>query len=121
VLSFFSICLSYAITYAPCSANFLVYCDPKIATRWKVFWGVLIGITLSFIFTFTIGTGLASGLQIDPIWEAAGTLTGALVVAAFDSLWGGVGFEKVCAGIAALELIANMVPPIYSTRVDFQI
>jgi purine-cytosine permease-like protein len=117
-LSFFSICLSSAITYAPCSADFLVYCDPKIATRWKVFWGVLIGLTLSFIFTFTIGTGLASGLQNDPIWEAAGTGTGALVVAGFDSLG---GFGKVCAGIAALGLIANMVPPIYSTGVDFQI
>lgn len=117
-LTFFSICFSSAITYAPGAADFLVYCDPKIASRWKVFAAVLIGLSLSFTFTFVLGTGLASGLQNDPVWAAAGTGTGALVVAGYDGLG---GFGKLCSVIAALGLIANMVPPTYSAGIDFQI
>lgn len=117
-LTFFSICLSSAITYAPGAADFLVYCDPKIASRWKVFGATLTGLTLSFIFTFVLGTGLSSGLQNDPVWAAAGAGTGALVVAGYDDLG---RFGKFCSVIAALGLIANMVPPTYSSGIDFQI
>jgi purine-cytosine permease-like protein len=113
-----SICLSSAITYAPGAADFLVYCDPKIASRWKVFGATLIGLTMSFVFTFVLGTGLSSGLQNDPVWAAAGPGTGALVVAGYDGLG---AFGKFCSVIAALGLIANMVPPTYSSGIDFQI
>ncbi|RAL68207.1 hypothetical protein DID88_008911 [Monilinia fructigena] len=77
-LSFFSICLSAAITYAPIAADFFVYCDPKIASRWKVFAATLLGLSLSFTFTFVIGAGLASGIPNNPSWEAAGAGSGAL-------------------------------------------
>ncbi|KAH6711277.1 permease for cytosine/purines, uracil, thiamine, allantoin-domain-containing protein [Leptodontidium sp. MPI-SDFR-AT-0119] len=117
-LSFFSICLSAAVTYAPGAADFLVYCDPKIATRWKVFAATLLGLSLSFTFTFTLGAGLASGLQNDPTWEAAGAGTGALVVAGYNGLG---GFGKFCAVVSALGLIPNMVAPIYISGIDFQI
>jgi purine-cytosine permease-like protein len=117
-LTFFSICLSSAITYSPGAADFLVYCDPKIASRWKVFTATLIGLSLSFTFTFVLGTGLASGLSNDPVWEAAGPGSGALVVAGYNGLG---GFGKFCSVIAALGLIANMVPPTYSSGIDFQI
>ncbi|PMD61636.1 uncharacterized protein K444DRAFT_526250 [Hyaloscypha bicolor E] len=117
-LTFFSICLSSAVTYAPGAADFLVYCDPKIASRWKVFGATFTGLTLSFVFTFVLGTGLASGLHNDTVWNAAGTGTGALVVAGYDSLG---AFGKFCSVIAALGLIANMVPPTYSSGIDFQI
>jgi purine-cytosine permease-like protein len=70
-LTFFSISLSSAITYAPGAADFLVYCDPKIASRWMVFGATLTGLTLSFAFTFVLGAGLSSGLQNDPVWAAA--------------------------------------------------
>jgi len=117
-LSFFSVCLSSAITYAPCSADFLVYCDPKIASRWKVFAGTLVGMSLSFTFTFVLGCGLASGLENDPVWKEAGAGTGALVVAGYNGLG---GFGKFCSVIVALGLIANMVAPIYCSGIDFQI
>lgn len=117
-LTFFSICLSAAITYSPGAADFLVYCDPKIASRWKVFFATLLGLSLSFTFTFCLGTGLASGLQNDPTWEAAGAGSGALIVAGYNGLG---GFGKFCAVISALSLIANMVPPTYSSGIDFQI
>ncbi|KAG4436037.1 hypothetical protein IFR05_008469 [Cadophora sp. M221] len=117
-LSFFSICLSAAVTYAPGAADFLVYCDPKIATRWKVFAATLLGLSLSFTFTFTVGAGLASGLQNDPTWEVAGAGTGALVVAGYNGLG---GFGKFCAVVSALGLIPNMVAPTYISGIDFQI
>jgi purine-cytosine permease-like protein len=117
-LSFFGVCLSAAVTYAPCAADFLVYCDPKIATRWKVFLATLVGTSLSFTFTFIIGVGLASGLQNDPLWAAAGAGTGALVVAGYDGLG---NFGKFCSVVVALGLIANMVAPIYASGIDFQI
>lgn len=117
-LSFFSICLSAAITYAPGAADFLVYCDPKITNRTKVFSATLIGISISFAFMFMIGIGLASGVNNDPEWSAAGAGTGALIVAGFNQLG---GFGKFCSIIVALGLIANMVPPVYSSGIDFQI
>ncbi|EKD18484.1 uncharacterized protein L3040_007493 [Drepanopeziza brunnea f. sp. 'multigermtubi'] len=117
-LTFFSICLSAAVTYAPGAADFLVYCDPKIATRWKVFAATLFGLSLSFAFTFTLGAGLASGLENDSTWEAAGSGSGALVVAGYNGLG---GFGKFCAVLSALGLIANMVPPIYISGINFQI
>jgi len=83
-----------------------------------VFTATLIGLSLSFTFTFVLGTGLASGLSNDPVWEAAGPGSGALVVAGYNGLG---GFGKFCSVIAALGLIANMVPPTYSSGIDFQI
>ncbi|KAM3069318.1 Vitamin B6 transporter, variant 2 [Clarireedia jacksonii] len=117
-LSFFSICLSAAITYAPIAADFFVYCDPKIATRTKVFAATFLGLAFSFTFTFVIGAGLASGLANNALWEAAGAGTGALIVAGFDSLG---GFGKFCSVVAALGLIANMIPTAYSCGIDIQI
>jgi purine-cytosine permease-like protein len=78
----------------------------------------LLGLIFSFVLTFVIGVGLASGLQNDPVWAAAGAGSGALVVAGFDSL--GL-FGKFCSAITALGLISNMVPEIYSSGINFQI
>ncbi|KAH6669548.1 permease for cytosine/purines, uracil, thiamine, allantoin-domain-containing protein [Halenospora varia] len=117
-LSFFSVCFSAAITYSPGAADFLVYCDPKIASRWTVFGATMVGLSSSFTLTFVIGTGLSSGLLSNPTWEAAGAGSGALIVAGLDSLG---GFGKFCSVIISLGLIANMVAPIYSAGIDFQI
>jgi purine-cytosine permease-like protein len=117
-LSFFSVCLSAAITYAPGSADFLVYCNPKLVSRYHVFAATLIGLSISFSFCFMLGVGLSSGLNNDPEWAAAGAGSGALVVAGFDNLG---TFGKFCSVIAALGLIANLVAPIYSSGIDFQI
>jgi purine-cytosine permease-like protein len=117
-ISFFSVCLSAAITYSPGAADFLVYCNPKSATRWKVAGATMLGLTLSFSLTFILGAGLASGIASQPTWEAAGAGSGALIVAGYSSLG---GFGKFCSVLAALGLISNMVPPIYSSGIDFQI
>jgi purine-cytosine permease-like protein len=117
-ISFFSVCLSAAITYSPGAADFLVYCNPNTATRWKVAGATMIGLVLSFSLTFILGAGLASGIATQPSWEAAGAGSGALIVAGYSSLG---GFGKFCSVMAALGLISNMVAPIYSSGIDFQI
>jgi purine-cytosine permease-like protein len=117
-ISFLSVCLSAAITYSPGAADFLVYCDPKLISRAKVFWSVLFGLSISFSLCFMLGVGLASGIGNDPEWEEAGAGSGALIVAGYNQLG---GFGKFCSVIVALGLIANMVPPTYSAGIDFQI
>lgn len=117
-LSFFSVCLSAAITYAPGAADFLVYCSPHRVRSWQVFLATLTGLSLSFSFTFLLGVGLSSGISNDPAWAAAGAGSGALVVAGFDNLG---TFGKFCAVVAALGLVANIVPPTYVSGINFQI
>lgn len=117
-LSFFSVCLSAAITYSPDAADFLVYNDPKLVRPWKVFWSSLFGLSISFAFCFMLGVGLASGTGSDPALAAAGGGTGALIVAGFENLG---SFGKFCSVIVALGLIANIVAPTYSCGIDFQI
>ncbi|KAI9047589.1 hypothetical protein LZ554_008302 [Drepanopeziza brunnea f. sp. 'monogermtubi'] len=105
-----------AVTGATLSGNRLTFFSISLSAA--VFAATLLGLSLSFAFTFTLGAGLASGLENDPTWEAAGSGSGALVVAGYNGLG---GFGKFCAVLSALGLIANMVPPIYISGINFQI
>lgn len=78
----------------------------------------MLGLTLSCSLTFIIGIGLASGLENDPVWAAAGAGSGALLAAGFDGL---KTFGKLCSAIVAMGMINNMVPEIYSSAINFQI
>lgn len=122
-LSFFSICLSAAITYGGLGADYFVYW-PSTTSRPLVFASTLFGLSASFAFALVLGVGLASGIaQYQPYGDAwtysqGGSGSGALLVAGFEPLH---GFGKFCAVIAALGVIANTIPPTYSSGVDFQI
>ncbi|KAJ5174925.1 uncharacterized protein N7482_000802 [Penicillium canariense] len=117
-LSFFSICLSAAITYAPLAADFFVY-YPEHTSRRTIFTLTLTGLVLSFAMALVCGIGLASGIGAYPEYEAAYNRgQGALIVEGFGPLH---GFGKFCSVIVALGLIANTVAPTYSAGVDFQI
>jgi purine-cytosine permease-like protein len=117
-LSFFSLCLSAAITYAGGAADYFVY-YPESTPRWTVFSLSLAGLVLSFSFAFVLGVGLASEITSDPDWSTAyGVSQGALLVKGYSSLG---GFGKFCGVVVALGLIANMVAPTYSAGIDFQI
>ena len=122
-LSFFSICLAAAITYAPLSMDYFVYWS-SATSRVGIFAATLLGLWISFTFAFVLGIGIASGIfsntMLESAWhnEQGGSGSGALLVAAYS----GVGsFGKFCAVIVALGGIANMIPPTYSSGVDFQI
>jgi purine-cytosine permease-like protein len=117
-LSFFSICLSAAITYAPLAADFFVYYPsdtPKLASFGLTF----LGLSLSFTMAFLVGIGMASGIGNNLAYSNAyNEGAGALIVQGFSPLG---GFGKFCSVIVALGLIANTIPPTYSTGIDFQI
>lgn len=117
-LSFFSLCLSAAITYAGGAADYFVY-YPTTTPRWKVFSVTMLGLSTSFTFAFILGIGLGSGIAAIPAWSTAySTSQGALLVAGFAPLG---AFGSFCSVVVALGLIANMIPPTYSSSVDFQV
>lgn len=122
-LSFFSICLSAAITYAGLGADYFVYWPTTTSRPW-IFASTLLGLSVSFAVALVLGVGLASGIAQYPPYSDAwnnsqgGSGSGALLVAGFEPLH---DFGKFCAVIAALGVIANTIPPTYSSGVDFQI
>jgi purine-cytosine permease-like protein len=117
-LTFFSICLSAAITYSPLAADFFVYYPPH-TPKWVCFGLTFFGLVLSFTMTFLVGIGLASGVAIHPEYAAAwNSGAGALIVEGFGPLH---RFGKFCSVVVALGLISNTIPPTYSSGIDFQI
>lgn len=116
-LSFFSICLSAAITYAGAGADYFVYYPVQTPKR-KIFVNTLAGLSLSFTFAFILGIGLSSSLATNTSWKSAYSISqGALIVEGFAPLG---SFGSFCSVIIALGLIANLIPPTYSSGVDFQ-
>lgn len=117
-LSFFSLCLSAAVTYSGGAADYFVY-YPESVPSWKVFAATIVGLSTSFTFAFVLGAGLGSGVANNKDWRDAYDVSqGALLVQGFAPLG---TFGDFCSVIIALGLIANMIPPTYSSGVDFQI
>ncbi|KAI9838847.1 MAG: hypothetical protein M1819_004054 [Sarea resinae] len=107
-----------AITYGGGAADYFVY-YPVNTSAWKVFTSSMIGLSLSFSFALLLGIGLGSGMATHPDWATAyDTSQGALIVQGFSPLG---GFGKFCGVVVALGLVANLIPPTYSSGVDFQI
>ena len=123
-LSFFSICVSAAITYSPLCMDFFVYW-PTSTSRRLIFLMTLVGLVCSFTFAFVLGIGVASGIHKTESYSNAwnnqqgGSGSGALLVEAYSLPLG--TFGKFCAVIAALGGIANTIPPTYSSGIDFQL
>jgi purine-cytosine permease-like protein len=121
-LSFFSLCLSAAITYSGLAGDYFVYW-PTSTSRPLTFLATLIALSLSFTFSLILGIALASGISTyEPYSDAwnnsqGGSGSGALLVAGFQPLG---TFGKFCAVIIALGGIANTIPPTYSSGIDFQ-
>ncbi|KAL5343318.1 permease for cytosine/purines, uracil, thiamine, allantoin-domain-containing protein [Aspergillus crustosus] len=117
-LSFFSLCVSAAITYTPLSADFFVY-YPERTSRVRLFTLSLLGLMASFTLAFLCGIGLASGIATHPEYATAYNKgQGALIVEGFGPLH---SFGEFCSVIVALGLIANAIAPTYSAGVDFQV
>ena len=117
-ISFFGICLAAAITYAGVGGDYFVY-YPEEAPKWKIFLATMVGLTLSFTYALVLGVGLGSGTTTTQSWQTAyDTSQGALIVAGYSPLG---TFGHFCSVIVALGLIANLMPPTYSSGVDFQI
>lgn len=116
-LSFFSLSLAAAITYACAGADYFVY-YPTTTSGVKVFAVTVIGLAISFTPMFVIGIGLGSGLANNPAWKNAyDTSQGALIVEGFRPLG---SFGSFCSVIIALGLISNIVAPTYAGGIDWQ-
>ena len=117
-ISFFSLCLSAAITYAGGAADFFVYYPPN-TPRLPLFTASLLGLVFSFTFALIIGIGLASGIPNNAAYAKAYEAgQGNLLVEGFSSLG---RFGKFLGVVIALGLIGNIVAPTYSSGIDFQI
>lgn len=117
-ISFFSLCLSAAITYAGGAADFFVYYPPS-TPRLPLFAVSLLGLIFSFTFALLVGIGLASAIPKNATYAAAyESGQGNLLVEGFSSLG---GFGKFLGVVIALGLIANLIAPTYSSGIDFQI
>ena len=118
-MSFFSLCLSAAITYAGGAADSFVY-YPERTSRLGLFTLSSLGLTCSFSFTLIAGIGLASGIASTPSFAAAyATSQGALIVTALEDRLG--GFGQFLGVVIALGIIANTVLPTYVSGINFQI
>lgn len=117
-LSFFGLNLAAAITYGGGAADYFVY-YPEDTPRWKIFSVTMLGLSTSFTFAFIIGIGLASGMLTNAAWEGAYHVSqGALIVEGYKPLG---SFGSFCGVIVALGLVANLIPPTYSSGIDAQI
>ena len=117
-LSFFSLCLSASVAWAPAGADYYVY-YPSGTKRWKTFAMTTVGIGLSLAFANVMGVGLASGTFSQPSWASAlDVSSGALILEGYAGLG---GFGKFLGVLVALGLIANNIPGTYSATLGFQV
>ncbi|KAE8355422.1 hypothetical protein BDV28DRAFT_163055 [Aspergillus coremiiformis] len=117
-LSFFSLCLSSAVSWAPAAADFYVYYPPSIY-KWATFLMTLTGMGLALVFANLVGIGLGSGAFSNNSWaKAYATSSGALILAGYEGLG---GFGRFLGIIVSLGLIANNIPGTYSATLGFQI
>lgn len=117
-LSFFSLCLSSAVAWAPAGADYFVYYPPT-AKKYLTFIMTITGVGLAIAFANLMGVGLASGTFSNTAWsDAYDVSSGALIVAGYNGLG---GFGKFLSVIVALGLIGNNIPGTYSAALGFQI
>ncbi|GJN82045.1 hypothetical protein PLIIFM63780_005582 [Purpureocillium lilacinum] len=117
-LSFFSLCLSSSIAWAPAGADFYVY-YPEDTRKWKTFMLTTIGVGLGLSFANLIGVGLGSGTISQKTWaDALDVSSGALIMEGYAGLR---GFGKLLGVFVALGLIANNIPGTYSAVLGFQV
>ncbi|KAF2087554.1 putative vitamin B6 transporter [Saccharata proteae CBS 121410] len=117
-LSYFSLCLSAPVAWAPSAADYFVY-YPEHTAPWKTFVMAFLGMGAAYSIVDLLGVGLASGTFTNPAWDSAySTSESALIVAGYDGL---AGFGKFCSVIVSLGVIANNIPGTYSAALGFQV
>ncbi|KAE8349153.1 hypothetical protein BDV28DRAFT_152155 [Aspergillus coremiiformis] len=116
-LSFFSLCLASAITWAPASADYFVYL-PSTTKSWRMFLAGSAGMSLAMTLTTLLGIGLATGIDSNPAWVNASLASpGSLLAASFSNLH---GFGRFCAIILLLGAVSNNIPCTYSAGLNLQ-
>ncbi|KAF2135342.1 uncharacterized protein K452DRAFT_239548 [Aplosporella prunicola CBS 121167] len=117
-LSFFSLCLSAPVAWAPSAADYFVYLN-EATPPWQTFASAFAGMGVAAVMVDLAGVGLASGALRDAGWRGAyETSGGALIVAGYEGIG---GFGKFCSVVVALGVIANNIPGTYSAALGFQV
>jgi purine-cytosine permease-like protein len=116
-ISFFSLCLSVGLSWAPLAADYYVY-YPSHVKRWRTFAVTVLGCGQAMVITLILGVGLGTMVASSPTYALKyGTDPGGLLMTAYDSLG---GFGKFCAVINVLALVASNTPGSYSMGMNFQ-
>ncbi|KAJ5753153.1 hypothetical protein N7520_010070 [Penicillium odoratum] len=116
-ITYFSLCASIALAWAPLAADYFVYYPPHVK-RWKTFTVTTLGCGHAMIITLLIGNGLGTILATSPSYLVKyGNTPGGLLMTGYDSLG---GFGKFCAVVNVLALVANNTPGAYSMGMNFQ-
>ena len=116
-LTFFSLCLSVSLAWAPLAADYYVYYPPSIK-RWRICLMTFLGLGHAMIITLLIGAGLGTAMASTPAWKANYDGTpGSLLVTAYSSLG---GFGSFCAVVNVFGVVANTAPGAYSMAMNFQ-
>ena len=117
-LSFFSLCLSSSIAWAPAGADYYVY-YPQRTQKWKTFTMTTIGVGFALAFANLLGVGLASATFTQKSWaDALDVSSGALILQGYEGLG---AFGKFLSVWVALGLVANNIPGTYSASLGFQV
>lgn len=116
-LSFFSLCVASAVTWAPSSADYFVYLSPALNPG-RVFLSASAAMSLAMILTTLLGIGLATGVSSNGNWmDASLTSQGSLLTVAFSTL---NGFGRLCAVMLLLSAVSNNIPCTYSAGLNLQ-
>ena len=116
--SFFSLCLSAAITWSGIAADFFVYYPPDTNVL-GLFTASFLGLLFSFTFALIVGIGLASAVATNEVYASVYEISqGALIVQGLSPLG---NFGKFVSFVILLSLVANTIGPSYSIGIDTQV
>ncbi len=114
VLSFGGAIFGFATGWTTYAADYTVFIR-KEYPKWKIFWGLCLGLAVPLIFTMIIGAAAITGINKDPIWLEYYTKhqNGGLMFAilSVNSLG---GFGQFCSVLLALSTVANNIPNMYT-------
>ncbi|KAH3679523.1 hypothetical protein WICPIJ_008598 [Wickerhamomyces pijperi] len=114
VLSFGGAIFGFASGWTTYAADYTVYIR-KDYPRWRIFFGVCIGLFFPLVFCMVLGAALITGIETNSVYAEyyENYQTGGLLFAilAVDSVG---GFGQFCAVILALSTVANNIPNMYT-------
>ncbi|KAH0196349.1 hypothetical protein KCU99_g9457, partial [Aureobasidium melanogenum] len=115
-ISFFNLCLARAILYSPFATSIGNY-DGKSNKSGLIFLQTLIGMLLSFAFTFVVGAGLGAKADTIATWrEAYEGSIGTLIAEVLHPT--GMMLKSSCGIVLVLGIMINMIRSMYSILAD---
>jgi NCS1 nucleoside transporter family len=122
VLSFGGTIFGFAVGWSSYASDYTVYM-PVNANRYKIFFGVLVGLMFPLTFGMILGAACATGINNTDVPRfaanyAANSVGGLLyAILVEDSLH---GFGQFCQVMLAISTIANNIPNMYSLALSAQ-